>query len=357
MNHVAFRGRKAAQIESDDLRLTVTQEGGHVAELMHKKTNISPLWIPKWPSIEPSTYSPALHPEYGEGAEAQLLAGIFGHNICLDLFGGPDAEEAMAGRTVHGEGPIAHYRITGDAQSLLLHTDLAKAEMTFERRIELAGGGVVAFSETIHNYSPTDRPIGWTQHVTLGEPFLEPGQTKFRASATRSKVYDSPFNDGLGMQVEGAEFDWPLCPLKDGTVEDFSTLTAKRPSGGYTAQLMDPAQEHSFFLAWSPRHQLAFGYAWKRADFPWLGRWEENHLRASPPWNSREFTLGMEFSVSPMAESRRRMVERGKLFATPGFFWARAQTRHSVRYCAFLRPAATLPNSVQWDGGRQITLL
>lgn len=357
MKHVVFHGRRAAQIETDELRLTVTQEGGHVAEILHKPRNVSPLWIPNWPSIEPSTYSPALHPEYGEGAEAQLLAGIFGHSICLDLFGGPDPEEAVAGRTVHGEAPIAHYRMTGEEHSLLLHADLPKAEMTFERRIELAEDGVVAFSETIHNYSPTDHPIGWTQHVTLGEPFLEPGRTQFRTSATRSKVYDSPFNDGLGMQVEGEEFDWPLCPLKDGTVEDLSTLTAKPASGGFTTHLMDPAQEQSFFIVWSPRHQLAFGYAWKRADFPWLGRWEENHLRSSPPWNSAQFALGMEFGVSAMAESRRRMVERGKLFATPTFFWALAETRHSVRYCAFLRRSTTLPNGVQWDGERKIALL
>src|ERR1700749_3821362 len=156
MKQVAFRGRKAAQIETEKLRLTVTREGGHVAEILDRKTGISPLWIPTWPSIQPSTYSASLHPEYGEGAEAQLLAGIVGHNVCLDLFGGPDPEEAAAGRTVHVEGPIAVYRIAGDEQRLLLHTDLTRAEMTFERKVELASD-VVVFSETIHNYSATDR--------------------------------------------------------------------------------------------------------------------------------------------------------------------------------------------------------
>ena len=27
----------------------------------------------------------------------------------------------------------------------------------------------------------------------------------------------------------------------------------------------------------SPASKLAFGYVWRRADFPWLGIWEENH--------------------------------------------------------------------------------
>src|ERR1700761_965875 len=127
MKQVLFRGRRGAQIESGEVCLTVTEEGGHVAELRHKETDISPLWLPHWPSIEPSTYSPERHPEYGGDAESQLLAGIFGHNLCLDLFGGPDPEEAAAGRTVHGEAPIAAYRISGSDDSLLMQTDLTRA--------------------------------------------------------------------------------------------------------------------------------------------------------------------------------------------------------------------------------------
>jgi hypothetical protein len=357
MKQVDFNGRRAAQIENGELRLIVTQQGGHIAALLDKNSGISPLWIPHWPSIEPSDYSPAHHPEYGDGAEAQLLAGIFGHSICLDLFGGPDEEEAAAGIPVHGEASVASYHMAGDEKHIVLQADLPKAELTFERKVELAADGVAVFSEAIQNHCCTGRPIGWTQHVTLGAPFLEPGQTRFRVSATRSRVFEGAFNNGLGEQLEGAEFEWPFCPRKDGGVEDLSTLTQKSTSGGFTAHLMDPMQEHSFFLAWSPRYQLAFGYVWRRKDFPWLSRWEENHLRPWAPWNSAAFALGMEFGVSPMAESRRSMVERGKMFSTPTFFWAPAQTRSTVRYCAFLRKCAQLPNAVQWDGDRNVALL
>ena len=51
-------------------------------------------------SIEPSTYDRARHPEYGSDAESKLLAGIMGHNLCIDMFGGPSEEEAAAGMTV-----------------------------------------------------------------------------------------------------------------------------------------------------------------------------------------------------------------------------------------------------------------
>jgi hypothetical protein len=70
MEWVQFRGSRAVQVETDQLRMTVTQEGGHIAELLHKDTAISPLWVPEWPSLEPSAYSPVRHPEYGGGPEA-----------------------------------------------------------------------------------------------------------------------------------------------------------------------------------------------------------------------------------------------------------------------------------------------
>jgi hypothetical protein len=215
MEWVQFRGRRAVQVETDQLRMTVTQEGGHIAELLHKDTAISPLWVPEWPSLEPSAYSPVRHPEYGGGPESQLLAGLLGHNICLDLFGATDPEEAAAGIPVHGEAPVGRYNIEPTDTGLMMEVTLPKAELTFQRSLELADDGVVCFSESVHNCAATDRPIGWTQHVTLGAPFLERGNTRFLVSATRSKVYERPFNDGLGMQVAGAEFDWPLC-LKSG---------------------------------------------------------------------------------------------------------------------------------------------
>ena len=52
-----------------------------------------------------------MHAEYGAGVEGKLLAGIMGHNLCLDLFGGPSDEEFAAGITVHGEGSVAAYEI------------------------------------------------------------------------------------------------------------------------------------------------------------------------------------------------------------------------------------------------------
>lgn len=350
MRWTKYRNRRVAEIENDDLLLTVAQEGGHVARLLHKSSGINPLWTPQWPSIEPSEYSPERHPEFGDSNEAQLVAGLLGHSVCLDLFGAPTPSEAASGMPVHGEAPVVPYALTGDGASLTMRADLPLAEMRFTRNLQLAKEGVVRFRETLENLSATDRPIGWTQHVTLGAPFLERGTTRFLLTSRQSRVMDSSFNNGLGAQAPDADFEWPLCPRRDGKIDDLSIMTAAPVSAGFTAHLMEPASEHVCFVAWSPAVKLLIGYVWRQRDFPWLARWEENHLRTWAPWNGEGFALGMEFGVSPFVENRRDMVARGGMFGAPAFRWLDARSACEVNYVAFVRSADALPVAVQWDG-------
>ena len=94
MTATKYRGRRAASIENAHLRVTVLEEGGHIAEIFDKASGVNPLWTPPWPTIEPSEYGPAYVDAYGSGSDARLLAGIMGHNLCLDIFGPPTDEEA-----------------------------------------------------------------------------------------------------------------------------------------------------------------------------------------------------------------------------------------------------------------------
>lgn len=349
MPEATYRGRRACVLENGDLRVTLLEEGGHVAEIADRRSGINPLWTPPWPSIEPSAYDPAHHPDYGLDAEGKLLAGIMGHNLCLDIFGGPSPEEAAAGLTVHGEAPVARYDVTASNGEVILRAGFPESRLAFERRLRLAGR-VVEFVETVENLAGTDRPAAWTQHVTLGPPFLEKGLTQFRATATRSKVFESDFTDGKGDLKVAAEFDWPHAPCNDGTLCDLRLFTSAAVSGAFTTHRMDPTREHACFVAFSPRLKLAFGYVWRQADFPWLGIWDENGSREKPPWSGRTLVRGMEFGASPMPETRRRMVERGSLFGTPAFRWIPARSRVTVEYRAALAPAARIPETLGWDG-------
>jgi hypothetical protein len=342
---VLYRGRRAAILQNDTLRLTVLAEGGHIAEIFDRRAAVNPLWTPPWPSIEPSTYDPPAHPEYGSGPDAQLLAGIMGHNLCLDTFGAPSAEEFAAGIPVHGEASVVPYDIRQTDGCIVTTTQLPRAGLLVERRIELRGCAV-NIKESVENLFATDRPIAWTQHVTLGPPFLECGTTQFRASATRSRVFESQFGDADYL-VPAAEFLWPHAPRAGGALADLQVFNAAGCSGAFTAHLMDPNRKSAFFVAFAPSFRLAFGYVWKQADFPWLGIWEENHSRPSPPWNGRCLARGMEFGVSPFPESRRAMMERSRMFGAPTYRWLPARSRAAVEYWAITRETETIPASLE----------
>ncbi len=351
MTETTFRNRRAVAIENSGMRVIVLAEGGHIAEILDKASGVSPLWTPPWPSIEPSTYSPALHPGYGADSESKLLAGIMGHNLALDLFGGPSLEEAAAGMTVHGESSVAAYDIAVDGIEMTCRASMPIAGLKFERRIRLSPAGCVAqIQESVENVTAQDKPIAWTQHVTLGPPFLEKGATQFRATCTRSKVTETDFSDGKGYMKIGAEFDWPFVPRRDGGVTDMRVFTDSTVSGEFSSHLMDPSREQAYFMAWQPSSKVLFGYVWKQSDFPWMGIWEENYCRQNPPWNGVSLTRGMEFGASPVPESRREMIDRGKMFGVPGYRWITAKGRLQANYCAFVTTAPKIPEDILWSG-------
>jgi hypothetical protein len=236
----------------------------------------------------------------------------------MDIFGPVSAEEAAAGLTVHGEASVAGYELSGSGEQLTIKAQFAESQLSFRRSIHMAGSAVL-FEETVENLSATDRPIAWTQHVTLGPPFLEKGRTQFRAPVTRSQPLDSAFTT------------------------DIETCTSATVSGGYITYLMDQDREHAYFTAWSPALQVATGYLWRTADFPWLGLWEENYSRLQPPWNGKTLTRGMEFGVSPVPETRRRMIARGALFDVPSYRWVPARSKVVVRYWAVIEPRREPP--------------
>jgi hypothetical protein len=341
-----FRGRRAAAIENDHLRVTVLQEGGHIAEILDKQTGVNPLWIPPWPSIEPSTFNADKHREFGTGSDARLLAGIMGHSVCLDIFGGPSADEAAAGITVHGEASVDPYEIADRNGKLALRIRLPLAQLRFERSIELHDRAL-RIQESVENLTACDRPIAWTQHVTLGPPFLERGATQFRASASRSKVYETDFGANAYLK-SAAEFDWPMAPQSVSGAADLRVMNSAPASSGFTTHLMDPQREDAFFVAFAPALRLALGYIWNRADFPWLGIWEENCSRTETPWSGKTIARGMEFGVSPFPESRKQMVDRGRLFGVPTYRWLPAKGRLHAEYWATLRGANSIPDSLDW---------
>lgn len=348
MTETRYQGRRAKFLENNELRVAVLEDGGHIAEIYDKAAGVNPLWTPPWQTFDGWT-RPRVDPAvYGDGSDARLLAGIMGHNVCLDIFGPPSEAEAKTGLMAHGEAPVARYELTAADGILEARARLPIAGLDFERRVSLRGRAV-AIREKVVNVSGADRAIGWTQHVTLGPPFLECGSTQFRASATRSRTFEVPFgaDDYL---MAAADFDWPLAPGMDGRAADLRLFGNMTRSSAYTAHLMGAGGPHAYFMAFAPAFQLAIGYIWKAVDYPWMGIWEENHSRMNPPWNGRTLARGMEFGVSPMPETREAMVRRGTLFGVPTFRRIASGESIAVEYYAVLQRATVAPDSIAWPG-------
>src|SRR5207237_2505716 len=105
---------------------------------------------------------------------------------------------------------VVRYELGEADRQLVMRARLPSAQLQFERRLELHGRSL-RIREMVDNLSACDRPVGWTQHVTLGPPFLESGETEFRASATLSKVYERPFGSADYLEA-GACVEWPMAP-------------------------------------------------------------------------------------------------------------------------------------------------
>lgn len=328
-------GRSAFSLENDVLRVTVTAYGGHLAEMLHKSSRVSPLWRPPWISIDPPMWTAPCEDLYGPAPVGRMLASVAGHFLCLGTFGMPSDEEQATGAVCHGEALLALCAVTEQDSGLTCTWNLPALCLRVTRHLTLApGSSVLAISETVENEAIYDCPIAWTQHVTLGPPFLRREDTCFRFPSTRSITPD------------GQEF----------TVDGIQRFGPAGVSGGFLTHPMDSARQNAYFVAHSPALQLAHGYIWQRSEFPWLGVWTECLSLQDPPWDGKGFALGMEFGVSPFPESRRAMLSRGRLSGLSCGKWIPAQTAVTVHYCAFVSESTALPEELIWDGRSTVQL-
>lgn len=329
ISRTTWRGRRAWLLDNETLRAVILEGGGHLASLtLAECESVNPLWAPPWATMEPAAFKPRDAARLGD----KLLASIAGHNLCLGCFGGPSEEEGRAGLGGHGEAPVARWRVlarrvTAGGLLFRIACELPVAQLRCVRTITAKRGAACCrVTDEIENLSRRDLPYTMCQHVTLGPPFLEKGVTRCDMSATRAHSFPGPFGNPHRVKTDAA-FTWPQAPGARGGTVDLRYLDARtRSSSDFTTQLMDPRREQAWFSAVNPRLGLLLAYVWPRADYPWVGNWEENLARTAAPWNGRTLARGMEFANTPFPVSLRAAVDRHRLFGESTYRWIPARS-------------------------------
>ena len=334
-------GRSGFRLRADWGYVSVLEGGGHICDLnLNACTGMNPLWRPPWATIDPFKYTRAKHARtYGGPPDGRLLAGIAGHSLSFDHFGPPSPEETKAGLTTHGEAPALKWDVQKYARSpkpyLQYGLTMPAARIRFCRKLTLDRlNPLIYCEEEAFNLSPYDRPISWNEHVTFGPPFLEAGITWFDIPATQAKVCPASYSPRFSLQPD-AEFTWPNAPTKERRRINLRTTPALQ-FGYYTAQLLNPELEIAFIAACNPRLKLLVVYAFQRADFPWVGNWEERYNRTAAPWRGKTFCRGLEFSTTPFAIPRRQTIEQARLFGEATYRWLPAKSKAQVRFLILL---------------------
>jgi hypothetical protein len=347
-----WRGRDAYVLGNRIVRLITLTGGGHIAAFQLENTDgsrcINPLWTPPWKSLEPYRYREKTHKRYyGPITEGKLLSGVAGHNICLDYFGLPSADEAKQGLSLHGEAPSAKWRkvrTSQDARTLVLamSVHLPAAGLTLQRDIELRKDeAVVYFTETVTNERKSDHFFHWTQHVTLGPQFLVPAESSIALPGTRALTDPHGYDEGRALLESNKEFRWPGAPLLKGGTVDLSRSFIERGLGFVVAVLLTKERDVGFVAAINRKLGLVIAYCFRRSDFPWVAIWEENLGIAAPPWKQRTRARGLEFSTTPLPVSRHEAFLSGQVFDEPTMTHVPAMGAKTVQYVALLTKVST----------------
>jgi hypothetical protein len=339
-----WQGRKAYELGNEAIRLTALVGGGHISDLrLRSGPDVSPLWVPPWETIEPYEYTEEIHAQsYGTITEGKLLSGLAGHNICLDYFGSPSAEEAEQGLSQHGEAPSSKWRakkvsVCESTAALEMAVRLPVAGLDFEREIRLANNEqVLFFTERVRNLRKADHFFHWTQHVTLGPQFLSRETSTVTIPGERAITFPHGYDEGKALLASDAEFQWPNAPLVQGGTTDLTRPFTHHGLGFVVAVLLDKSRELSFIGAVNHSLGLCVAYLFHRKEFPWVAVWEENQGIAAAPWKQRTQARGLEFSTTPLPVYRRESFLSGNVLGEPRNTFIPALGTRTVRYVALV---------------------
>ena len=324
LRHEDFQGRPALVLSNDVLEVTVLPFGGAIASVVLKDNaeRMNPMWD-------------SLRGEREAGRTPRPDRAV-GHFVCVDGFGPVSADEREAGLPGHGEAHILPWSLQSAKKErgvsrLVQSVQLPRVHELYTRTLEIADGeNVVHVHSTLENLLDFDRPVRWTEHGTIGSPFLEPGVTVVDMSRNRAMTRpDRAGGSGVIHRLPaGEEFEWPMAPSTEGGKIDLRAAPVSPNSLDHTGHLMDPGQRLAYVTALHPKKRLLLGYIFRQAESPWLQTWE-----SYPP--TGVMARGLEFGTQAFDQPARDVVTQNRLFGALLYRWLPARGTIETDYLMF----------------------
>ncbi len=321
----SYRGRGAIVLSNDRIRLVILKTGGSFPSitLTDDPERINPLWD-------------SIRADREQGRPARE-AGAVGHFVCVDGFGSPSDAERKAGLEGHGEAHRLAWstEFAGESDGATVVRQavmLPRVHEVLQRELRLRPGeNVIYVTSRLTSLLDFDRPVNWAEHATIGSPFLERGVTVVDISPNRALTRPRPEASRSGLVhrlASGAEFDWPMAPLRSGGQVDLRAPPIGSHSLDHTGHRMSPDAEWAFVTALHPTKRLLLGYVFRPSEFPWLQTWEFYP-------RDRLMARGLEFGTQAFDQPRRDVVTRGTIFDTPLYRWLPARAVIEASYLLF----------------------
>jgi len=247
-----------------------------------------------------------------------------GHFACIGRWGQPSAGEVEAGLPNHGQAanlPWTVHSLTENELHMEVNAPLDGLHTSRVLALDKTSP-VFTVTERVKNINPLNRLYNIVQHPTIAAPFLDE-HTLVNCNAAAGF---SCFGDDDLQHISA----WPK-----GICEDGKTLDLSNPHKGdgfsVFAFVVDEDSDIGWLTAWSPTHNLVFGYVWDRFDYPWINLWQDY---ADGKLKNR----GLEFGTTGIHKPFHEILQSGHINVlgekTINYIDAGAEIERS--YCAFL---------------------
>ncbi len=302
-----MKGQKSWILENDNIKLYLTEKGGHMAPVVFMKNSDKP--------VEPFYVSPWAEEEADLTDEPDVLVPLRGDFFCLP-FGGDNKW--------NGESHPPHGEVSGEnwvlnskqiKNSIVLNMDTNARKGSVVKKIELKDGE--------DNLYITHTVEGFEGPASVGHHAVFPGGTKKIISTSSIKFgytssYDScNYNNGEYYSLASLEKFESLEKVptiwKDNKYTDCSVFPARE---GFV-DILQVYNESQPDFAWSAVCVPEEGYLWfslKDSNIlPSTVLWMENRGRHQPPWNGRNSCIGVEDVCSSFADGLSVSAEKNFL--------------------------------------------